>query len=82
MEPSAGPRRWLPRLQTLRVYQRAWLPRDVMAGIVLTPLLGPADLHDRVERGRVRHVIARPEDTGKFAEVPGDVPAARIGAAG
>ncbi|MGW0609151.1 AMP-binding protein [Streptomyces sp. NPDC002788] len=39
--------------------------------IPATPLLGPADLRDRVDRGRVRHVIARSEDTGKFAEVPG-----------
>ncbi|WP_298569471.1 AMP-binding protein [Streptomyces luteogriseus] len=39
--------------------------------IPATPLLGPADLRDRVERGRVRHVIARPEDTAKFADVPG-----------
>ncbi|MFF4016419.1 AMP-binding protein [Streptomyces sp. NPDC001843] len=39
--------------------------------IPATPLLGPADLRDRVERGRVRHVIARAEDTAKFAEVPG-----------
>jgi len=40
--------------------------------IPATPLLGPADLRDRVERGRVRHVIVRAEDTGKFDEVPGD----------
>ncbi|MDG5808879.1 AMP-binding protein [Streptomyces ossamyceticus] len=39
--------------------------------IPATPLLGPADLRDRVERGRVRHVIARAEDTAKFDEVPG-----------
>ena len=39
--------------------------------IPATPLLGPADLRDRVERGTVRHVIVRAEDTGKFAEVPG-----------
>ncbi|MEV6841427.1 AMP-binding protein [Streptomyces sp. NPDC051133] len=39
--------------------------------IPATPLLGPADLRDRVERGRVRHVIARAEDTAKFADVPG-----------
>ncbi|PWI14540.1 AMP-dependent synthetase [Streptomyces sp. Act143] len=39
--------------------------------IPATPLLGPADLRDRVDRGRVRHVITRSEDTGKFAEVPG-----------
>lgn len=40
--------------------------------IPATPLLGPADLRDRVERGRVRHVIARAADTAKFDEVPGD----------
>lgn len=40
--------------------------------IPATPLLGPADLRDRIERGRVRHVVVRPEDTGKFDDVPGD----------
>ncbi|MEW2586232.1 AMP-binding protein [Streptomyces virginiae] len=40
--------------------------------IPATPLLGPADLRDRVERGHVRHVVARIEDTAKFDEVPGD----------
>jgi acetyl-CoA synthetase len=50
--------------------------------IPATPLLGPADLRDRVERGRVRHVITRPEDTGKFAEVPGDYTRIAAGAAG
>ncbi|MGW4564342.1 AMP-binding protein [Streptomyces sp. NPDC004561] len=39
--------------------------------IPATPLLGPADLRDRVERGRVKHVIVRAEDTAKFADVPG-----------
>ncbi|MER7841975.1 AMP-binding protein [Streptomyces sp. NPDC096040] len=39
--------------------------------IPATPLLGPADLRDRVDRGRVKHVIARAEDAAKFAEVPG-----------
>ncbi|BBC31879.1 AMP-binding enzyme [Streptomyces graminofaciens] len=39
--------------------------------IPATPLLGPADLRDRVERGRVRHVIVRSEDAPKFDEVPG-----------
>ncbi|WP_318200609.1 AMP-binding protein [Streptomyces sp. SCL15-4] len=39
--------------------------------IPATPLLGPADLRDRVERGRVRHVIARAQDTAKFDGVPG-----------
>jgi high affinity sulfate transporter 1 len=36
--------RWLPGLQTLRSYRRAWLPRDLTAGIVLTALLIPAGM--------------------------------------
>ncbi|PRH77015.1 AMP-dependent synthetase [Streptomyces solincola] len=39
--------------------------------IPATPLLGPADLADRVERGQARHVVVRSADTGKFASVPG-----------
>ncbi|MER7483957.1 AMP-binding protein [Streptomyces sp. NPDC126510] len=50
--------------------------------IPATPLLGPADLRDRVKRGRVRHVIARVADTGKFAEVPGDYTRIAAGDAG
>ncbi|MEU9996660.1 AMP-binding protein [Streptomyces sp. NPDC050848] len=40
--------------------------------IPATPLLGPADLRDRVERGRARHVIVRTEDAAKFDDVPGE----------
>ncbi|MET9801132.1 AMP-binding protein [Streptomyces sp. NPDC006368] len=40
--------------------------------IPATPLLGPADLRDRVERGGVRHVLVRAGDTAKFDDVPGD----------
>ncbi|MFE3248073.1 AMP-binding protein [Streptomyces sp. NPDC059209] len=40
--------------------------------IPATPLLGPADLRDRVERGRVRQVVVRAGDTAKFADVPGE----------
>ncbi|EST31377.1 AMP-binding protein [Streptomyces niveus] len=40
--------------------------------IPATPLLGPADLRDRLARGRVRHVIVRAGDTAKFAEAPGE----------
>ncbi|GAA1008357.1 AMP-dependent synthetase [Streptomyces sp. F-3] len=47
--------------------------------IPATPLLGPADLRDRVERGRVRHVIARAEDTAKFAGVPGSYTRIAVG---
>ncbi|KUN04667.1 AMP-dependent synthetase [Streptomyces yokosukanensis] len=49
--------------------------------IPATPLLGPADLRDRVARGRVRHVIARAEDTAKFADVPGAYTRIAVGAA-
>ncbi|MFK4546314.1 acetyl-CoA synthetase [Streptomyces tendae] len=47
--------------------------------IPATTLLGPADLRDRVDRGRVKHVIARAEDTGKFDEVPGDYTRISVG---
>ncbi|HEY8201950.1 MAG TPA: AMP-binding protein, partial [Actinomycetota bacterium] len=40
--------------------------------IPATPLLGPPDLRDRVERGAARHVVVRSEDCPKFADVPGD----------
>ncbi|MFI6644880.1 AMP-binding protein [Streptomyces sp. NPDC050504] len=40
--------------------------------IPATPLLGAADLVDRVERGQVRHAVVRDADAGKFDEVPGD----------
>ncbi|MVO86244.1 AMP-binding protein [Streptomyces sp. p1417] len=40
--------------------------------IPATPLLGAADLRDRIERGRARHVVVRGEDTAKFAGVPGE----------
>ncbi len=47
--------------------------------IPATPLLGPADLRDRVDRGRVAHVIARAADTAKFDEVPGDYTRVAVG---
>jgi high affinity sulfate transporter 1 len=43
-EASSGLWRWLPGGRTLREYRRAWLPRDVVAGIVLTALLVPAGM--------------------------------------
>ncbi|MFF3942417.1 AMP-binding protein [Streptomyces phaeofaciens] len=49
--------------------------------IPATPLLGPADLRDRVERGRVRHVLVRAEDTAKFDEVPGEYTRIAVGGA-
>ncbi|MET9620583.1 AMP-binding protein [Streptomyces sp. NPDC006464] len=50
--------------------------------IPATPLLGPADLRDRVERGRARHVIVRAEDTAKFDDVPGDYTRIAVGGDG
>src|SRR4029450_661896 len=44
MEVSREAGRWVPGLQALRAYQRSWLPRDVVAGIVLTALLVPAGM--------------------------------------
>ncbi|MER7921764.1 AMP-binding protein [Streptomyces sp. NPDC096057] len=49
--------------------------------IPATPLLGPADLRDRVARGRVRQVIVRSEDTAKFDEVPGSYTRIAVGGA-
>ena len=41
---AAGRLRWLPGLGTLLGYQAAWLPRDLVAGLVLTALLVPAGM--------------------------------------
>jgi acetyl-CoA synthetase len=46
----------------------------IKLGAVVIPastLLAAADLRDRVERGQVKHVIARSEDAPKFADVSG-----------
>src|SRR4051812_24038663 len=37
-------KRWLPGLQTISEYQAAWLPRDLMAGLVLTAMLVPVGI--------------------------------------
>ncbi|MEU1617033.1 AMP-binding protein [Streptomyces sp. NPDC005722] len=49
--------------------------------IPATPLLGPADLTDRVERGRARHVVVRAADTEKFEQVPGGYTRIAVGGA-
>ncbi|MBP2325534.1 acetyl-CoA synthetase [Kibdelosporangium banguiense] len=51
-------------------------------GAVIIPastLLGPEDLRDRVDRGVVKHVIARSADASKFASVPGDYTRIAVG---
>ncbi|OXM54400.1 AMP-binding protein [Amycolatopsis alba] len=40
--------------------------------IPASPLLGPADLTDRVERGAAKHVVIRSVDVPKFDDVEGD----------
>ncbi|WP_137822692.1 SulP family inorganic anion transporter [Pseudomonas sp. D(2018)] len=42
-DPS-GWQRWLPGLQTLRHYQAGWLPKDLLAGLVLTAMLVPVGI--------------------------------------
>jgi acetyl-CoA synthetase len=49
--------------------------------IPATPLLGAADLRDRVGRGAARHVIVRAADTPKFDDVPGGYTRIAVGAA-
>jgi high affinity sulfate transporter 1 len=49
LRPSAhlertGWLRWLPGLQTLRRYERAWLRHDLVAGLVLTTMLVPVGI--------------------------------------
>jgi acetyl-CoA synthetase len=44
-----------------------------------TTALGPADLADRVGRGRVRHVITNADQVDKFADIGGDVGRIAIG---
>jgi high affinity sulfate transporter 1 len=42
--PARGIWKWLPGLRVAREYQWSWLPRDVVAGLVLTALLVPAGM--------------------------------------
>jgi high affinity sulfate transporter 1 len=43
--------RWLPGLQVLRRYEAAWLPQDIMAGLVLTTMLVPVGIAYAVASG-------------------------------
>ncbi len=42
---------WLPGLRVLREYEAAWLPRDLMAGLVLTTMLVPVGIAYAVASG-------------------------------
>ncbi|WP_460141819.1 SulP family inorganic anion transporter [Pseudomonas sp. S2_E01] len=48
---QSGWQRWLPGLQTLRRYQLAWLPNDIVAGLVLTTMLVPVGIAYAVASG-------------------------------
>jgi len=48
--------------------------------IPATPMLGPADLRDRIERGGAKHVVVRSEDTEKFASIEGEYTRIAVGA--
>ena len=48
--------------------------------IPATALLTAADLRDRIERGRVRHVVAASAHVAKFDDVPGDYTRVCVGA--
>jgi high affinity sulfate transporter 1 len=39
-----GLRRWIPALQALRTYQRPWVMKDLVAGLVLTAVLVPVGM--------------------------------------
>ncbi|MBF7731431.1 SulP family inorganic anion transporter [Pseudomonas sp. N040] len=42
--PPTGWLRWLPGLLMLKQYQLAWLPKDIIAGLVLTTMLVPVGI--------------------------------------
>lgn len=42
--PPSGIRRWFPGLTMVQTYERPWLAKDIMAGIVLTAILVPAGM--------------------------------------
>jgi acetyl-CoA synthetase len=44
-----------------------------------TPMLGAADLRDRIDRGAAAHVVVRDADVDKFADVPGDYTRIAVG---
>ena len=48
---QAGWTRWLPGLQTVRSYERAWLRHDLVAGLVLTTMLVPVGIAYAVASG-------------------------------
>jgi high affinity sulfate transporter 1 len=50
-QDMTGWMRWLPGLQMLKRYEAAWLPNDLMAGLVLTTMLVPVGIAYAVASG-------------------------------
>jgi high affinity sulfate transporter 1 len=50
-ESRTGIWRWMPGLEILRSYEAAWLPRDLMAGLVLATMLVPVGIAYAVASG-------------------------------
>ncbi|MDQ0322834.1 high affinity sulfate transporter 1 [Pararhizobium capsulatum DSM 1112] len=48
---ASGWQRWLPGIQTARQYQISWLPRDLVAGLVLSAMLVPVGIAYAVASG-------------------------------
>ncbi len=46
-----------------------------------TTALGPADLRDRIARGKARHVVCNASDVGRFDDVPGEYTRIGVGPA-
>src|SRR5689334_4534257 len=51
MEKPIGWIRWLPGLLVLREYEPRWLPREILAGLVLTTMLVPVGMAYAVASG-------------------------------
>jgi len=78
---AAGDRLVLMLGNQLELWETILAAMKLRAVIIpATPLLGPADLADRLARGRAKHVVVRSEDAGKFADVPGDYTRVAVGA--
>ena len=63
-QDQIGLMRWLPGLYALRHYELSWLPRDILAGLVLSVLLVPVGVAYAVAAGL-------PGITGLYATIAG-----------
>jgi acetyl-CoA synthetase len=79
---SAGDRIVVMLGNQVELWETALAAMKLRAVVIpATPLLGTADLTDRITRGRARHVVVRAADTAKFDDVPGDYTRIAVGGA-